>query len=362
MRHDVLSLRHRLSRQPAAGGHTVSAAYLRMLSWGAEAQGLAVRRILADAGVDAGVLDQRGARVPIQPVARAWEQIVERLGDPLVGLRLADSLPFGTGDVLDYLARSSATTEQSLEVIVRYAAPLMNDSDQIALVLLGKEARMRIRTAGDVPYTTELVTGLFARRSRELYGPSWSLRSVSFAHARRGPQTMYDRLFRAPVHFGMPFNEAVFDRDLLRVRMGDADPHLNAILTAQADGLIAGLGPTPAPSSFIEAVEDALARGLAEGDGTLTRVADHLHMSPRTVQRRLRQAGLSHRAMLDKLRFALAGRALAEAGPRPSQREIALALGYAGNGAFNRAFKRWSGLTPHQARARNGSGTSDGSG
>ena len=123
--------------------------------------------------------------------------------------------------------------------------------------------------------------------------------------------------------------------------------------------MVAAIAPTPAPSCFLDAIEDAITRGLAEGDATLTRVADHLQLSPRTIQRRLREAGVSHRSVLERLRHDMAARALAA--PQLSHREgIARALGYTGNGAFHRAFKRWSGVTPGQARARHGIGNSKG--
>ena len=68
------------------------------------------------------------------------------------------------------------------------------------------------------------------------------------------------------------------------------------------------------------------------------------------MQRRLRDAGLTHRGVVRKLRLDLAARSLAE--PAISQRQIAQALGYSGAGAFHRAFKRWSGMTPGQVRQR----------
>src|SRR5262249_9047624 len=149
---------------------------------------------------------------------------------------------------------------------------LMNDTDQMALMVAGNEARMRFRTADDIPYMCELVMGLFARRSRELLGSAWSLRSVAFAHAPLGARPVYDRIFQATVSFGMPFNEVVFDRSLLELPLQDSDRNLHAILAAQVEEVIASLAPAPAPPSFVQAVEQALAVGLLEGDATLTRV------------------------------------------------------------------------------------------
>ena len=325
-----------------------------MVAWGVEAQGLSPAKIFAAVGIDPGILGQRGTRVAIAPIIRAWEQIVGRLKDPLSGLRLADALPFGTGDILDYLLRSAATAGDALRVLARYAAPLMNDADHMALMVSGDEARMRFGSAGNVPYTCEVIGGIFARRARELFGPTWSLRAASFAHQSQGPRAVYDRVFQAPVHFGMPWSEVVFDRQLLDLPMPEADARLHAILASHADELLSVLEPRP-PATFVEAVEQALVQGLAEGDATLTRVSDELGMSARTVQRRLRDVGLSHREVLRKLRLELAARALL--GPQPNQREIARALGYSGNGAFHRAFKRWSGMTPGEIRAGGGTPT-----
>jgi AraC-like DNA-binding protein len=170
-------------------------------------------------------------------------------------------------------------------------------------------------------------------------------------HAPLAGRAAYQRQFHAPVHFASPFDEIVFDRELMNLPVAGADPRLKAILTAQADQAVAELAPPrPAsPSSFAEAVEQALGHGLAERDTTLVSLAERLGVSPRTVQRRLREAGLSHRTLVRGLRLELARNALD--GPRLSQQQIARTLGYSGAGAFHRAFKRWSGITPGEARA-----------
>ena len=91
--------------------------------------------------------------------------------------------------------------------------------------------------------------------------------------------------------------------------------------------------------------------GLNERDLTLTRLADQLGVSTRTLQRRLRAAGVTHRALVSGVRKEIAARALAS---RVSQGQIARALGASGAGAFQRAFKRWSGVAPGELRRKPG--------
>jgi AraC-like DNA-binding protein len=195
---------------------------------------------------------------------------------------------------------------------------------------------------------------VFAKRARDLFGPAWTLERISFAHAPLGPRATYDRICQAPIRFEAPYTEVVFARDLLALPMPGADPHLNAILAAEADATLAAIRPAARPASFIEAVNRKLNDGLADRDLTLTALADHFGMSARTLQRRLRAAGVTHRALVRGIRQERATRSLATG---VSQRHIARALGYSGPAAFQRAFRRWAGMTPAQRRRRSkGSG------
>ncbi len=349
MRQDMLITRRRPDNLTPQVNGSVSSEYLGMISYGAELRGLAPAKIFRSVGIDPAVLERRGARVGFEPVPRMWKAMGDRLRDPVFGLGLAEVMPFGAADLIEYLLRNCATVGEALTMMVRYT-PLLIDADRQSLTVSGREARLQLRTGTDVPAAAELFAGLVMRRSQEIYGPAWTVLSVSFSHDAQGPLHRYDRLFHAPVHFGMPFNEITFDRDLLEMPQPGADARLKNILMAQAEELLSALAPPPRPSSFVERVEQTLADGLADGDPSLTRVADRLQLSMRTVQRRLREAGVTHRDVVRKLRLDLASRSLA--GAKVSQRQLARALGYSGAGAFHRAFKRWSGLTPGQARTR----------
>ena len=201
----------------------------------------------------------------------------------------------------------------------------------------------------DQPQPIELIVSMFAERARGHFGSSWSLKQVSFAHEALGPHDAYDRVFQVPVRFGMPFTEVVFERELLDMPMKASDPRLNAILTAQADELLATVPRSTTPSSLAETIEQALTSGLNIGDFTLSGLADHLGLGARTLQRRLRAEGLTHRSLVRRLRHEMAVRSLATP---VTQNQIARTLGYSGTGAFQRAFKAWSGVSPAKLRRK----------
>lgn len=77
---------------------------------------------------------------------------------------------------------------------------------------------------------------------------------------------------------------------------------------------------------------------------TLAQLADHLHLTPRTLIRHLQQDGASYRDILEQLRQNCAAELLRDA--RYSVADVADILGYREQANFGRAFRRWFGLSP----------------
>jgi len=78
-------------------------------------------------------------------------------------------------------------------------------------------------------------------------------------------------------------------------------------------------------------------------------VAQALHLSQRTLQRRLQEEGTSFQSLLDDTRRELAEQYLAQ--PTMTLLQIAYLLGFADPSNFFRAFRRWFNVTPGEYRA-----------
>ena len=79
-------------------------------------------------------------------------------------------------------------------------------------------------------------------------------------------------------------------------------------------------------------------------------VARALALSPRTLARRLEEAGTSFTGLVDETRRALAEQYLQRTDY--SVAEVAYLVGFAEASSFNRAFRRWTGGPPGDARGR----------
>ncbi len=120
-----------------------------------------------------------------------------------------------------------------------------------------------------------------------------------------------------------------------------AGPDLVAILERHAEAAIARL---PAFDDDLGDVRRAVADELAKGETAIGGVAKRLGTTSRTLQRRLESENTTYQVLLDEVRYAMATRYLDDA--RLSIAEVALALGFADQSAFSKAFQRWSGTTP----------------
>ncbi|WP_453822699.1 helix-turn-helix transcriptional regulator [Tepidimonas fonticaldi] len=99
-----------------------------------------------------------------------------------------------------------------------------------------------------------------------------------------------------------------------------------------------------------EKVRAELISRLAAGEPSRADVASALHMSEKTLQRRLKGEETSYQEILDETRRELARQYLREG--RMSVCEVTFRLGFSDQSSFTRAFKRWTGLAPGEFRHR----------
>ncbi len=163
-------------------------------------------------------------------------------------------------------------------------------------------------------------------------------------------QDCYARFFDCPVHFDAPRNAMVVPEEWLAIRNVGYDEAAwqmalrrcaqTSAVAREQDTLV---NVHRAIYDTIEGAEGALA------PPTLSAVAARLHMSPRTLIRRLRSAGTTYQEVIDDIQYQRARNLLADDGFRVA--DVGAELGFRDPASFGRSFKRWSGMTPGAWRA-----------
>ena len=97
-----------------------------------------------------------------------------------------------------------------------------------------------------------------------------------------------------------------------------------------------------------DSVREVLTQRLSQGEPSQDEVAELLNMSARTLQRKLGEAGISYKEILDETRHTLALAYLSA--PRHSVSDITHLLGFSAASCFTRAFRRWTGQSPSDWR------------
>lgn len=99
---------------------------------------------------------------------------------------------------------------------------------------------------------------------------------------------------------------------------------------------------------IVQQLQAILPEALSCQEFRIEEVAMRLHISGRTLQRKLKEAGYNYQTVLDSSRQKIAERYLLDT--ELSLAEIAFLIGYREQSSFNHAFRGWKGITPSQFR------------
>ena len=287
-------------------------------------------------GVRAAAPPEYGERMPTRELVSLLESL-ERVGGATVPARSGVQAGAHPRSALPLLLRSAGSVAQQIECAVTYWRVLSSSRlerrtlpDAVELVIVDE---WRERGRGHDRYAAFLV-GLLVGMLREA-----GVTPTAVSLPGRGPGSLNGASERI---FGV---HASSGADLPRVRIASADL---AAVPAGADRDVAlflrgHLGRTleELQMAITWQVDELIREHLADGLG-MRGAAKMLGLSERTLRRRLDDEGTSFRERLDHVRRARALELLAH----EDVEEVAHALGFVDARSFQRAFRRWTRMTP----------------
>ena len=316
----------------------------------AERAGADREALLADVGLDPAQLSDPSGCVDYSYVGGLWDAASRYCDDECFGIHAAERVSPSMFGALWFAVRSCSSGGEALERALEYSRRYFHDTE-FALRTDRSTAYFTHRFLGDPVHASSQAADFalagFVLVSRRFTGVEWEPRSVSFVHVAPSSVDEYRRVFRAKVEFEARENAVAFDRALLDLPLVAADPDLLEVLEPQIEDF---LSRVPHRQRFSVRARDAVRSALQEGEATLDAAARALGLSPRTLQRRLREEDTSHREVLEEVRAELASHYLADL--ELSLDQVAARLGFSEPSAFHRAFRRWTGTTPAAYRAR----------
>ncbi|EHU1358959.1 helix-turn-helix domain-containing protein [Acinetobacter baumannii] len=178
-----------------------------------------------------------------------------------------------------------------------------------------------------------------------LPGKKHVLLSVDLAIKRPRNIRKYEEYFNCPVSFETNRNQVVILGSLLDLPFQTSESTLLKILLKYAEQVI---GDFIEDNSFVELVNKNIVRAIKNNRPHLDEVAGYIGISPRVLQKKLKEKGVTFLELLDNIRYQKAMDYLLE--EKNSISEISYLLGYREQASFNRSFKAWTGMSPNQWR------------
>lgn len=288
-------------------------------------------------------------RVSESTAEAAWRLAATMTNDAAIGVHVAEWLPRGALDLIEYAVRSSPSLASGVERFARYGCLV---SDRVAARTESNDSGLQliIRDVGSSvvhPARAEFALALALKLARDVTGVPIVPVQVAFAHHRPDDVSAHQQFFRVPVRFAAGTNTMIVSAvDVARPLPG-ADAALSAIVRRRLDQVLPD-AVLPTSASLSGRVRRMLVEDLGQTTLTADAVAKALAMSRRTLTRRLGEEDTSFRAILDDVRAELSRALLQDRSL--SIADVAFFLQYSEPAAFHRSFRRWTDQTPQNYR------------
>ena len=308
-----------------------------------EESGIRVSAVLQHATLPSGLFDQPRALVTTEQLFALWRAIAHVSPDPAVGLFLGTAAKPEQFDPVALAALFTSTFGDAMRQLARHKQ--ITCPEEINLKITETESSIQFRFLLADEVEPEVFTDLcFAWiLSIARHGTGVPISPIRIELSR--PGSTYARVleshFGCPIRFGAARNALVFRSSDFDLPFVTRNAELLAMLAPQLDEqLKQSLGE----ENFPERVRATIQKKLAGHRPKMHDIARELHMSSRTLQRHLQDAGYTFHQVLEEARHQLARHYLHNS--LLELNEAAYLLGYEDSSSFVRAFRAWEGVPP----------------
>ena len=335
-------------QQPQYSKGSISIALVREALSAAEQQGLDTTLILHNAGIAVELIHANKARVSVSAYAQLWIALAEHMNDEFFGM---DSHPMRRGSylLLSQLVMHAETLAQALSRTLKFLNALLDDiqseyqivDDQVLLILHDRGHPKRMFS-----YATYLmlVHGLLCW----LAGQRIQLNQIQLKCQPPLDDQDYRVRFCEHIHYQAAENRISFDAHYLHIKIKQDRHSWYEFMRHTPHNLLIRFKN---PNALSTRIRKHLMQVHPAQWLELNELAQRLNMSEATIQRRLKQEGVSYQQLKNDIRRDTAIELLNAS--EQSLQDISDALNFQDPSAFHRAFKKWTGVSPGAYRNLN---------
>ncbi|WP_136420359.1 AraC family transcriptional regulator [Herbaspirillum sp. ST 5-3] len=307
--------------------------------------------VLAGSGIDPLQVRAPETRISARQLLAVCRNALRLSRDPGVAIKAGKRIHVTHFGLYGYALLSSPTPRDAIDFALKYrplAAPLVGlrfTEDAGAAVWELSDALSLGTDSALFRFVLEFQLGTLLSLHSDILGRPVNPVEIRTVYPAPPNAAEYEVLLRCPVRFAQPRNELRFSQDWLEQKLAFANPITAALVRETCDQLLTEL---KASSGLAGTVFNL----LMERPGhfpDVEAVAGQLHMTSRTLRRKLQAQDTSYQSILTDVRKQLAIDYLRKT--RMSTDDIAVSLGFSDAANFRHAFKKWTGRTPGEFRS-----------
>jgi len=326
---------------------TIASHYARAVLFGARQRGLDVAPILRRLGISREILEGPSARIPAGQLVRLFQVVWREMDDEFLG-RTRNPCYLGHFNIMgNYVLGAN-----NLETAIRKSIYCYNTFTRDLVIRFRREGDQAVISLDHLypeldpdHFITEFLLLVWHRFMGWLIGRKIVLTEATFRHAL--PPHFYEYKFAFPCQcqFQRGENSIRFSQAYLSLPPQRTQDELNDYMRRSPEGMLIWVDEDDSMSRRVRYLLDCEPSPALP---TLEEAAEQLNMSPYTLNRRLKREGVSYQQLKDRFRRDLAINLLTK--QRISVAEISQRVGFSEAGAFSRAFKHWTGVSPADYR------------
>lgn len=313
-------------------------------------EGVECEGALEGTGLRASDLSNPVARMSARQLLTVCRNAMSLTADPVFALRAGRRIHATHLGYFGFALMCSATPRDALVCLSRYRA--------LSTPIIGvgfKEADGRcaltyfdsLNLDEDLfRFVLDFQLGIGVSLLQDQNGESFAVDAVRVSYPERDDTGEREGLLEAPIEFGSPENQLIWDASWLDRPQPYANSLTSTLVRETCDRMLAGVLTETGTAGVV-------ARMLVEQPGRfpgIEELADRLHVTSRTLRRKLQAEGTSYANILASVRKDLAIQHLRTT--RMKVDEIAEALGFSDVASFRQAFRKWTGRSPSDYRGR----------
>lgn len=323
---------------------TIPTNYIAVLLETVKACSVSPEQLLEGSGIQPETLNDYFHQTDLGVFIRLVEKSVELTGDPVLGLRFGRCMSLASHGMLGVAASNQSTVGDALEVLMAYSQLRVG-----FYYFHAREAGQNVEVELEMAPLPELfsrfmIEGFLAFLTAQIMKVDNHKASISVTYQKPANYGEYRRQLNVGVRFSQKANFIRFPRRLLQKKIKSANPSLARLALQQCSDQhdVRGQNYKSRIAHIIRSSRNKMiSREL---------VAENLHMSGSTLNRRLAEEGTNFASLAREVRFQEACEYLEKTDK--SIKEIAQLLGYGDASNFGRIFRQKTGGSASSYRER----------